>query len=168
MRDIVIWLIVVFVATIILAQIGIVNISIDSFWVGYLSSIAVIAASAYSFFNMVKSKAGTPQDPAFYERDPIDKIEDPYMLYDDEDSTEELSLKEQKKLYKAQKPTTSQALKSSTASLSVYRLLAYGLLVLGFFYLRDNNLFTPISYIIGLTLPVMVVVTVLFIQRGRS
>ena len=165
MRNILMWLSFVLLFTVMLSYLKIINLSIPSLVVGFFSSAMILSATALSFSNMVKKKIPNEDLDLLEGRDAIDKIEDPHDLYSQSD-TQELTLKEQKKLQKSQKISFLESLKSSGASLSLYRVFAYALMVIGFFYLRDNHLFNPFSYITGITLPILVTIAVLF-SKGR-
>jgi len=158
MRNILMWLSLVLLFTVMLSYLKIINLSIPSLVVGFFSSAMILSATALSFSNMVKKKIPNEDIDLPEERDAIDKIEDPHDLYSQSD-TQELTLKEQKISF-------LESLKSSSASLSLYRVFAYALMVIGFFYLRDNHLFNPFSYITGITLPILVTIAVLF-SKGR-
>ena len=165
MRNIVMWLSIVLLFAVAVGYSGVITVSISSLVVGFISSVLILSATALSFSNMVKRRVANEDIALAEERDTIDKIEDPYDFYSESDN-QELSLKEQKKLQKSQKISFIDSLKSSSASLSLYRVFAYALMIIGFFYLRDNYLFNPFSYIAGITLPILVVTTVLF-GKGR-
>jgi len=135
--------------------------------VGYITSSLVVLASFVSYSNMVKKslKNGVvvPED----NRDTIDKIEDPYDLYSkDEDNLDEKEnfkeiVKEEKERLKKNKRSIWQVTKDSRASFSIYRLGAYGLLILGFFYLNNNHKLDISPYLIGLSLPPIIVIVTL-------
>jgi len=95
-------------------------------------------------------------------------LEDPYDLYseeikEEESDTKEFSevVKEEKKKLKENKRTLFQVLKDTKAALSIYRLGAYGVLILGFLYLNRHGLLYIPAYIIALSLPPVIVVAVL-------
>ena len=103
-------------------------------------------------------------------RDVIDKLEDPYDLYDEEVVEEEGKdfgeiVKEEKKKLKENKRTLSQTIKDSKAAFSFYRLGAYAILVLGFLYLNRHGLLHVPSYILALSIPPMVIVITLVMNK---
>ena len=142
--------------------------------IGYLSSALVLGASMFSYSQMVYRRvaegSAVPQD----DRDELDKMEDPYDLYGEEEpvveSTQALkeAIKEEKQRMKQQRRTAYQTLKDSRASLSLMRLGAYLLLFVGFFYLSRNQLLHIPSYLLALTLPVIVIVGLLLTQKGKA
>jgi hypothetical protein len=135
--------------------------------IGYISSSLVVIASFISYSNMVKkslkNNVVVPED----NRDTIEKIEDPYDLYSKDDNEVEKKdsfkevIKEEKERLKKNKRSFWQVSKDSRASFSIYRLGAYGLLILGFFYLNNNHKLNISSYLLGLSLPPIVMIVTL-------
>ncbi len=136
--------------------------------VAFVTSALVMGASMLSYARMVRSRieAGAIPDDS---RDMIDQMDDPHDLYSDdapktvqEDkadaATIKEAIKEEKRRIKEQRRSPLEALRDSRASMSIYRLGAYVLLVFGFFYLNGNKLLQPLPYLIGLGIPVVVVV----------
>ncbi|MBD3793692.1 MAG: hypothetical protein IE889_05965 [Campylobacterales bacterium] len=142
--------------------------------IGFLTSTLVMFASMVSYRNMVSSRIennlAVPDD----NRDTIDKIEDPFDLYGEknEENQSEKSIqevvKEEKKRLKENRRSFWQMTKDSKAALSFYRLGAYGLLVLGFFYLNRNGVLHIASYLTALAIPVVIVITLLLRQKGEK
>ncbi len=143
--------------------------------VAYISSAIVLGASMVSYARMVHSRieAGAVPDDGL---DTIDKLEDPHDLYGDDGSLEaekEINsindikevIKEEKSRPKVSHRSPLEVLRDSRASMSLYRLGAYVLLVFGFFYLNGNKLLQPFPYLIGLGMPVLVVVVMLMGNR---
>jgi hypothetical protein len=115
-----------------------------------------------SYKNMVSQAldAGAVTDDG---RDTLDKLEDPYALYDDEqESQEEKTLvevvKEERDNLKKGSRSIWETTKDAKASFSFYRLTAYGILVLGFFYLNTNHILELIPYLSFLAIPLFIVV----------
>ena len=123
--------------------------------VAFLSAFFVIAASGYAHKKMVKErlKNGHYADD---DRDPLEKIDDPHGLFDDEDinnaPAEELDLREIVKEEKKKiKPFSLGNIKQGAkGSLSLYRLGAYLFLFLGFVALRNNHLLDIRLYLAAL------------------
>lgn len=167
MKVLSVYLSVILVAVLVLVRVNLLSLSLNSFIVGYLSSIVIVAATAYSFSNMVKEKAhDIIKNFQSINIDTLSKIEDRHMLYDDAEHEDSMQKPEENQ--DSLKSNAIEVIKSSKASLSIYRLSAYVLMVFGFFYLTNNNLFNPISYIVGLTVPIVIVVATLYIKRSRS
>jgi len=130
--------------------------------VAYLSTSFIMLASIKSYKNMVAKalKAGAVTDDG---RDTLDKLEDPYDLYDEvEENNEEKTLqevvKEERANLKKNRRTIWETTKDAKASFSFYRLTAYAFLVLGFFYLNGNHILELIPYLSFLAIPLFVVV----------
>jgi len=144
--------------------------------VAYFTSAVVMGASMFSYARMVQGRLESGAIPDMDDRDMIDKMEDPYGLYDDSlQADEEVSsadikeaIKEEKQRMKEQRRTPMQALRDSRAAMSIYRLGAYGALLFGFFYLRGNHLLEIMPYLIGLGLPMVVIVVSLMMRKEHA
>ena len=145
--------------------------------IGFFTSSLVIFASMASYRNMIQKRIeyGVDRDDGV-DRDEIDKIDDPYDLYDEETKPEERELTreefvevvdEERAKQKAQKRSISEVLRDSRAFLSFYRLGAYGLLILGFFYLNRHDYLHIPSYFFALSVPPVIVVIALM-REGRG
>ena len=66
---------------------------------------------------------------------------------------------------KQNKRSLSETLRDTKASLSLNRLGAYVLLILGFFYLNRHGFLMAPAYILALTVPMLVVVFVLLSHK---
>ena len=138
--------------------------------VAFISSSLVMFASMLSYQQMVQKgiKAGAVRDDG---RDTLDKLEDPYDLYDEKDETleKEKSLKEvvieERENLKKSRRSIWETTKDAKASFSFYRLFAYASLVLGFFYLNSNQLLELFPYLLFLSFPPVVMVFVLMTNR---
>ena len=128
--------------------------------IAFLSSFFIILGSMYAYAKMVDRQV---QKEEYEEpRDILDTIEDPYELYDDEPindtSTDELDLraivKDEKKKIKIVNFKTMK--KSSSAGFSMFRLVPYIFLVLGFIALKNNNILDIFVYLPSLLLGIIV------------
>lgn len=133
--------------------------------IGFMTSTFVMFASIFSYRSMVQGrlKAGIIPDD---NRDTIDKLEDSYDLYseeqkDNENKTLKEVVKEERENLKKNRRTLWQTTKDSKASLSFYRLGAYALLIMGFFYLNNNHLLDIPSYLFSLIVPPVILVIML-------
>jgi uncharacterized membrane protein YhdT len=138
--------------------------------VGYISAALVIIASMISYSRMVNTAVEHNVVTMDDSRDVIDRMEDPYDLYSEEIVEEEErslveTVKEEKKRLKGNKRTFSQTIKDSKAAFSFYRLGAYVILVLGFLYLNRHGLLHVPSYILALSIPPMVIVITLMMNK---
>jgi len=128
--------------------------------VAYLSAFFIIMGASYAYKKMVLSKVenGEYED----QRDLLDTIEDPHELYDDEPinnaPAEELNLKEIVKEEKAKvKPFNVKNMKyGAKGSFSIFRLLPYLFLILGFIALKNNNVLDLLYYLPSLFVGVVV------------
>jgi hypothetical protein len=130
--------------------------------IGFFTAALVILGSFLGYKRMVDQ--GVANQVAFYERDELDKIDDPYDLYDDEEPKpveDDASFKEvvvEEKLRLKKKTSALKAVrKGARGTLSLFRIFAYALLVLGFFHLLHKAYFEPIAYLIGITLGILAV-----------
>ena len=140
--------------------------------IGFVSSTLIMFASIVSYRNMVQHRVEMGMVVAEDNRDTLEKIEDPYDVFGEDepikeegaDSFKEVIQEEREKLKKSRR-SLWQVTKDSKASLSFYRLGAYGLLIFGFFYLNKNGLLDIPSYLLALSLPPVVVVLMLMRQK---
>ncbi len=141
--------------------------------IGFISATLVMLASMISYSRMVNTAVEHNVIMMDDSKDVIDKLEDPYDLYSDEIVEEEEkdlveTVKEERKRLKENKRTFSQTIKDSKAAFSFYRLGAYAVLVLGFLYLNRQGLLHIPSYILALSIPPMVIVTVFMMNKEKS
>jgi hypothetical protein len=143
--------------------------------VGFLTSSFVMFASIISYRNMVQSRVNAEFILTEENHDTLEKIEDPYSLYDEyklevphtndkEKSIQEIVQEEKANIKKSHR-SIWQMTKDSRASLSFYRLGAYSMLILGFFYLNNNKILDISSYLFALTLPPVIIVTILLHKK---
>lgn len=146
--------------------------------IAFITSALVMGASMLSYARMVKSRLEAGEIPGD-DRDVIEQLDDPHDLYSENISqntaketadvpTLKEAIKEEKNRMKSQRRSPLEALRDSRASMSVYRLGAYALLVFGFFYLNSNHLLQPLPYLIGMGIPVAVVVTTLMSNKDNA
>jgi len=127
--------------------------------VAFLSSLFVIVGSSFAYKKMINNKI----DAEAYEseRDLLDTIEDPHELYDDtplnETPAEELDLKAIVKEEKAKIKTFSfKSIKhGARGSVSMFRILPYIFLILGFIALKNNNLLDLSFYLPSLLIGII-------------
>ena len=138
--------------------------------VGFITSSLVMLGSMQSYRSLVEGRLNVGSIPDD-ERDTLDKLEDPYDVYEDEkveeDSEKTLQevVKEERANLKKSRRSFLQTTKDSKAAFSFYRLGAYVLLILGFFYLNNNKILEIVPYLISLFLPTVAIVTVLVRQK---
>ena len=134
--------------------------------IGFITSSLVVFATFLSYRNMVQKRLESGE-VLNLDRDTIDKIEDPYSLYDEEKKEKDtLDIKEIKEKQKKERISIIEALKNSRATLSIYRLGAYTLLILGFFYLNKTHQLDIVPYIFSISLPPITIV--IFLIKGSK
>lgn len=120
--------------------------------VAFFSSLSVMLGSMYSYYRLVNTRLqneGAPNEEL------LEKIDDPYDLYDEAPAPEpdaevdiKALIKEEKKRLRA---NTGKNVKSAApAMVSLYRLIPYLLLVLGFIGLKNNGALALWPYLLGL------------------
>lgn len=134
--------------------------------IGFISSSLVVLASLAAYKRMVDTRVELNIITLDDSKDVIDQLEDPYDLYSEDVIEDEADLvevvKEERKKLKDHR-SVYQMLKDTKAALSIYRLGAYAVLILGFLYLNRNGLLHIPTYIIALGLPPLVIVFI-FLQ----
>ena len=140
--------------------------------IAFISSSFVMLGSMLSYKSMVKGRLNVGAIPDD-ERDTLDKLEDPYDLYDeniknDAEKTLVEVVKEERANLKKGRRGVLETTKDAKASFSFYRLGAYALLIFGFFYLNSNGILLLTPYLIFLSLPMFIIVISLvsFTQRN--
>ncbi|SFV59072.1 hypothetical protein MNB_SM-7-188 [hydrothermal vent metagenome] len=120
--------------------------------VAFLSSLFIILASGYSYKKMVDK--GVKSDAYIDDKDPLDKIDDPHGLFEEETNKtdEDLDIKEIiKEERKKVKPLTLSSLREGIkGGLSLYRLGAYLFLFVGFIALKNNHILDIKIYLVAL------------------
>ena len=106
-------------------------------------------------------------------RDTIDKLEDVHDLYSEEiveDDSVDIrdAVKDEKLRMKKNRRSLSETLRDTKAALSLNRIGAYVILILGFFYLNRHEYLVAPAYILALTVPMLVVVFVLLSNKEKS
>jgi len=141
--------------------------------IGFFTASLVMIASLLSYQRMVKARVRHEIITLDDSKDVIDKLEDPYDLYSEDMPQDEEKvfvevLKEEKQKLKENRRSIFQTLKDTKAALSVYRLGAYGLLILGFMYLNRHGFLDIASYLSSLVLPFIVLISVLLTEKQTA
>jgi len=131
--------------------------------VAFLSSLFVILGSSFAYKKMVTAKVNA--DEYETDRDLLDTIEDPHELYEkgcetpiNETPVEELDLKAIVKEEKAKIKTFSfKSIKhGARGSVSLFRIVPYIFLILGFIALKNNNLLDLSFYLPSLLIGIVI------------
>jgi hypothetical protein len=140
--------------------------------IGFFTSALVIAASMASYRAMIEKRLEQRVAIPEEERDTLDRIDDPHALYEEEVKPElqEASVQKQQGPDEEKVPRRSfgEILRDSRASLSFYRIGAYMLLVLGFFYLNRHHYLHIPSYLFSLSVPPVIVVILLMRENKKA
>ena len=139
--------------------------------VGFVTSALVILGSFFGYKKMVATRIQSGDMP--YQKDTLDKIEDPYELYDEEQPQQEgdfkAVIKEEKQKLKDNKRSILQVMRDSKASLSIYRIGSYLLLFIGFMILNNKELLHAQSYLFGVvTAPLVMMASSYFTKQQES
>lgn len=121
-----------------------------SFFVAMFSSMFIVLGSLYAYRNMIQSRVG---DVEFDDiKDSIDMLDDPYDLYEEERANEVADIKQMIKEEKARQKSNiiQNTTKNASAMVSVYRLIPYAFLILGFIALNNSHSLLILPYLIGL------------------
>lgn len=123
----------------------------------FVSSLLITLATFISYKNSVLKRVENFEDTEMETRDLIDEIDDAHDLYspDVKQESKELSAQEIKTVIKEEKAKVKKhyvknTIASAGSFMSIYRIGGYFILVVGLLYLTNNNLFSPIPYLIGL------------------
>ncbi|MBD3805576.1 MAG: hypothetical protein IE879_00515 [Sulfuricurvum sp.] len=121
-----------------------------NFVVAMFTSMAIVMGSLYSYRNMIMKRVerADPED----NKDLIDMMDDPYDLYEEEREQEITDIKQMIKEEKARQKTNiiKNTTQNSSAWVSVYRLIPYAILILGFITLENNHALEVLPYMVGL------------------
>ncbi|RRS31761.1 MAG: hypothetical protein P794_03120 [Epsilonproteobacteria bacterium (ex Lamellibrachia satsuma)] len=161
---------------ILLILVSVIFFDIKIVWntqIGFISATLVMIASMISYRRMVNARVEHNVITMDDSKDVIDKLEDPYDLYSEELAEGEEknfreTVKEEKQKLKENRRSLFQILKDTKAALSVYRIGAYAVLVLGFLYLNRHGLLHIPSYILALSIPPVIIVTLLIRDKENQ
>ena len=121
----------------------------------FLSSLLISVSSFFAYRKNVLSKLKKGDIPITDERDELDKIDDKFDLFSEEEeerSPQEISriIKEEKRKRKGFKNTLLSLKTSLPSFLSPLRFLAYLFLIGAFFYLNRHHLLNVFAFLSGL------------------
>jgi len=157
------------IVDVVVILLSIIFFDIKMLWntqIGFISASLVMLASMKSYKRMVDARVENNIITMDDARDTIDKLEDPYDLYSEEiveDDSVDIrdAIKDEKSRMKKNRRTLSETLRDTKAALSLNRIGAYVVLILGFFYLNRHGYLMAPAYLLALTVPMLVVVFVL-------
>ena len=134
-----------------------------SFLTAFFSAAIIVLASFKNYKNMVIKRVALLNGEQLDNKDVIDKIDDPYNLYDevpqyDENKSLKDIIKEEKEELKKNKRALKDVAKDSLRAFNYIRLIAYAILVFGFFALLKSGNLNLFYYLIALAIPSIVAV----------
>ena len=143
--------------------------SLPNFITGFFSAAVVLAASSLGYWQMVSgAETSTPHHDL---PDLVEAIDDRYGLWEEESEAEnpkeigEIMAEEKRRLKKSRRGLKG-FLKTAKPAISLYRIVAYLLLVAGVYALIRSDLFDPLLYLAGAGLaPLVVAGTLYFGER---
>ncbi|QDF28644.1 hypothetical protein [Halarcobacter anaerophilus] len=154
------------------------NIWLLNTQVAFLGSLFVTLASFFSYKRNVQNRLSNLDlsKQLKDERDKIDEIDDPFDLYSENEEIpeEELTAQKIKEIIKEEKTKVKRdsfknAVFSAGGFVSIYRILGYATLVLGFFALNNNKILLPIPFLIGLAIvPISVLISKITLKSGED
>ena len=127
-----------------------------NFAVAMSATTLIVMGSLYSYRNMIERRvADVDLDD---NKDIIDMMDDPYDLYEEEREEETTDIKQMIKEEKARqrKNIVQNTAKNASAWVSMYRLIPYAFLILGFIALENNGVLQELPYLIGLAVGIPV------------
>ncbi len=132
--------------------------------VAFFSSFFIVLGSFIGYRKNILKQSEEYIIKSENERDVIDAIDDKFDLYG-EINENELSDEDVKEIIKEErkkqniKDSLTNTMKSLSSATSIYRIMGYVLLVIGFFFLNNNQLLIPIAYLLGfLIVPIMALI----------
>jgi hypothetical protein len=139
--------------------------------VGFITATAVVYGSFFGYKKMINARVEAGDNS--FQRDYLDKLEDPYDLdepFEPSDETKEFKeiLKEEKEALKNQKRTIAQVIRDSRASLSIYRLVSYAVLFVSFMVLNTKGALHVESYLFGVIAAPIVVIAATFYVKAKE
>lgn len=163
------------VVDVVIILISIIFFDIKVLWntqFGFISASLVMLASMKSYKRMVDARVEHGIITIDDSKDVIDELEDPYGLYSEEVTEVDKSLvdvvKEERQKSKASSRSLAETLRDTKAALSLNRIGAYIVLILGFLYLNRHELLHIPSYILALSVPMFVVVFILLSNKENT
>jgi hypothetical protein len=127
-----------------------------SFETAMMSGALITMGSLYAYRNMILARSSEVDIED--SKDVIDMMDDPYDLYEEERANEVEDIKAMIKEEKARQKQhiVENTVKNGSAWVSVYRLIPYAFLVLGFLGLQNNQMLQLLPYLVGLAVGIVV------------
>lgn len=133
---------------------------------GYISAILVVAASAFGYYRLVDGAGEVTTNHNL--PDITEQIDDKYGLWDEDsevpDDPKEL-LKEERLRLKRSKRGLKSIIKTSKPAISIYRLVAYIVLIITVYKLISRDCFEAVAFLLGSTASPLLVAGYLYFRR---
>ncbi len=122
--------------------------------IAFISSLLVTIGSYLGYKSNVQKRVGDyTLNSEQSDYDEVDQMDDKYDLYSPDTITTTVSEPTTQEIKEAMKPIKQNHMKNLKSGFSgmssFYRLIGYVFLILGFFYLNNNNLLHVYSYVFG-------------------
>jgi len=128
----------------------------------FFASLLITVSSFFGYKKMVEKRIKSGDIPK-EDRDDFEIIDDKHDLYGKEDLKE--VIKEERAKIANFKTTALNLGKSAGGALSVFRILAYGVLFLSFLYLNRQELLNITAYLVGLAIVPFTALASIFFRR---
>jgi len=128
----------------------------------FFASLLVTISSFFGYKKMVEKKIASGDIPK-EDRDDFEIINDKHDLYANEDLKE--VIKEERAKIANFKTTALNLGKSVGGALSIFRVLAYGVLFLSFLYLNQQELLNITAYLVGLAIVPFTALASMFFRK---
>ena len=133
--------------------------------ISFITSLIITVGTYFSYKNNVQKNIQNNIIPD--DTDMLDKMDDPYDLYSNEINEEVIEHPTKEQILEANKPIKqnhfSNLKKSILSYASFYRIGGYVTLIIGFFYLVNNQLFDVWAYLFGfIVVPISVLIASFF------
>jgi len=133
---------------------------------GFVSAMLVVAASAFGYYRLVDGAGEVAANHNL--PDITEQIDDKYGLWDEDsevpDDPKEL-LKEEKTRLKHSKRGLKSIVKTSKPAISIYRLIAYVILIVTVYKLISADIFDAVAFLLGSTVAPLLVAGYLYASQ---
>ena len=133
---------------------------------GYISTMLIVAASAFGYYRLVDGASEVATNHNLL--DITEQIDDKFGLWDEDsevvDDPKEL-LKEERLRLKRSKRGLKSIVKTSKPAISIYRLVAYIVLITTVYQLISRDCFEAVAFLFGSTVASLLVAGYLYFRR---
>ena len=140
--------------------------------VAFFSSLLIVIGSYFGYKRNIEKRIDNSDLSNLKDTpDTYDKLDDKFDLYSEINEEEDLSKEKIKEIIVDEKQklknqsNIKNTIKSFGGASSIYRLFGYVTLVIGFFYLNNNQLLEPVSYLIGFIIVPVATLATRFITK---